>query len=78
VVCWGDNAFGQLASPRPASSDVPVPIQGIFGAAQIVAAGDGTCVRHTDKTVRCWGRNDDGRLSPGHGETLNVPAPVHF
>lgn len=78
VSCFGDNGSYQLAAPLPAVAKAPLPIQGVFGAEQIVAAGDGTCARLGDKTVRCWGKNDDERLSVGRGEVLNVPAPVHF
>ena len=78
VVCWGDNTKAQLGTPPPHGSVVPSPVQGVYGAAQIVAAGDGTCVRFTDKSVRCWGANEDEQLSVGHGDVLNVPAPVHF
>lgn len=78
VVCWGKNDVGQLATPSPAYSERPLPVQGLFGVTSLVAAGDGSCAILTDKTVRCWGRNDHGRLSTRHEARLTVPTPIHF
>ena len=78
VLCWGQNDRGQLASPPPRGSRAPVPVQGIYGATSLVAAGDGTCAVLVDKSVRCWGDNASERLAVGHGPILDVPTPVHF
>ncbi len=43
-------------------------------AQAIASAGGATCAVLTDRTVRCWGRNDHGQL--GDGTTADRSAPV--
>ncbi len=78
VACWGANDRGQLAAPPPRGSRAPTPVQGVFGATALVAAGDGTCAVERDHSVRCWGDNASERLAVGRGPVLDVPTPVHF
>ncbi len=78
VVCWGDNAFHQLAQPSSSASPEPQAVQGIFGATSLVAAGNGTCAIVADHAVRCWGDNRERQLSSKHGDELSVPTPIHF
>jgi len=59
VWCWGDNSLGQLASPAPEPSLVPVQIAG-FGPGSVatqVYARNHTCAHRIDDTVLCWGDN---------------------
>ena len=81
VVCWGDNRASQLAQVASEERREPTLVQGIFGVEQIVAAGDGTCVRLAEGgEIRCWGRNDVGQLSPTlpRGTIVNVPTAVRY
>lgn len=52
IVCWGDNARGQLQSP---------PGMGFY---RLAAFADTTCT-HNDFTMRCWGAQTLTRKSPG-------------
>ncbi|MCA9710263.1 MAG: hypothetical protein KDK70_30770 [Myxococcales bacterium] len=63
VVCWGDNAVGQLGSTAAAGL-TPIPLS---DAAQQLAAGAGhTCALLSDATVECWG--DDAEGQRGHDQ----------
>jgi alpha-tubulin suppressor-like RCC1 family protein len=72
VRCWGSNLSGQLGDGTTDARLNPVSVlaSGTAGASPVVlggvtqiAAGDShTCALLEDGTVRCWGRNVDGRL----------------
>src|SRR5438034_3668028 len=89
VWCWGRNQDGQLGNgiPLPAPpgtqcpsswcSSTPVRASGITGAAAVIAGGYHTCaVLIPDRTVQCWGRNDDGQLGDGTRTSSSTPVPV--
>src|SRR5205809_4781134 len=89
VWCWGRNQDGQLGNgiPLPAPpgtqcpsswcSSTPVRASGITGAAAVIAGGYHTCaVLMPDRTVQCWGRNDDGQLGDGTRTSSSTPVPV--
>jgi alpha-tubulin suppressor-like RCC1 family protein len=69
VWCWGDNQFGQ-AGRQPQSNDdggaqqVQIPSSGDAGlVATALAVGDDyACAVTSQKTVYCWGRNDQNQL----------------
>src|SRR5437773_2188179 len=75
--CWGRNVDGQLGNgiPLPAPpgtqcpsswcSSTPVRVVEITSAAAITAGAYHTCALLPDRTVQCWGRNDDGQLGDG-------------
>ncbi len=74
VMCWGDNAYGQLGDGTTQARYRSVFASGIDGAVA-VATGEGhTCALTGDGTVRCWGLNASGQL--GNGTTANSAAPV--
>lgn len=57
VVCWGSSSVGQLGDGKGgygASSDHPVPVDGVAGAVEIAAGKRVTCAR-TAEAVMCWG-----------------------
>lgn len=69
VQCWGSNQFGQIGDPslsvgagsfQFSPKDVVPLDQG--GVLDIAAGQDHTCALLTDRTVRCWGRNQFGQL----------------
>src|SRR5213592_947606 len=89
VWCCGRNQDGQLGNgiPLPAPpgtqcpsswcSSTPVRASGITGAAAVIAGGYHTCaVLMPDRTVQCWGRNDDGQLGDGTRTSSSTPVPV--
>ncbi len=85
VRCWGANDQSQMADgtqkPRVAPHRIPgfsgqsitaLPEQP-FSIAE-VKLGDGfSCVRASDKRIRCWGRNDVGQAGDGTREVRPVP-----
>jgi alpha-tubulin suppressor-like RCC1 family protein len=78
VACWGDNFRGQLG--RDTSSEtrplMPRPVAGLSYANGIAAGGGHSCaiLRDGNRTVWCWGANDDGQL--GNGRTQGSLTPV--
>ncbi|HKN49535.1 MAG TPA: Ig-like domain-containing protein, partial [Actinomycetota bacterium] len=77
VRCWGDNTWGQLGN---GSSDFTstTPSGPVTGIATAIAASSGaehTCALLQDGTVRCWGRNDDGRLGVATNANGTRPCP---
>jgi alpha-tubulin suppressor-like RCC1 family protein len=80
VLCWGDNAYGQLgrgivggSSDNPQS--VPLPMGKM--ATQVACSNYHTCVTTSDGSVYCWGRNNAGQVGPNtpDGGGFN-PQPV--
>jgi hypothetical protein len=75
VQCWGLNNEGQLGAPVSARRDAwneAVTVEGVTGAATLVAGRNHTCALRDDGTVICWGDNDDGQCG---GEPSETPAP---
>ncbi|MGE0357593.1 MAG: FG-GAP-like repeat-containing protein [Burkholderiales bacterium] len=76
VKCWGANAFGQVGDGTTDPRNAPVSVAGIGTGAGVIAAGaEHTCVLMLSGTVKCWGRNLEGRL--GDGTTTQRLTPVH-
>jgi alpha-tubulin suppressor-like RCC1 family protein len=82
--CWGQNNFGQLGDGTEGDRLTPTPVVSEAGGApltgvQAVSVGDEhTCALLAGGELRCWGRNDDGRLGNGvtAAEATSVPVPV--
>ena len=75
VVCWGNNATGQLGDAGAgASANAPVIVNGASGFAALVAGGDHTCGLSQGGSAVCWGLNTKGQL--GNGRTAGPPAPA--
>jgi alpha-tubulin suppressor-like RCC1 family protein len=71
VLCWGDNAYGQLGDGTMTAHATPAPVTGITDAVELYASPGGyTCVRHRDGTVSCWGRIPS--------VTGNTPTPMRM
>ena len=68
VWCWGDNTFGQIGLPAPSKGDggpqqVPLGTGDAGLTATALALGDDyACAVTSQKTVYCWGHNDQGQL----------------
>jgi alpha-tubulin suppressor-like RCC1 family protein len=81
VVCWGDNASGQLGDGTTEARATPAPVRDLELSLQISAGGgerDGQLVGHACSLTRgffvqCWGRNGEGQL--GIGEAPDRPLP---
>lgn len=77
LLCWGDNAFGQLGDQSFEPRSVPVEVAEVGNAAFAVSAG-GThsCARVSGGAVWCWGDNSDGALGNGHDSLRRTPTRV--
>ena len=76
--CWGTSYVGQLGDGTFGGwSDVPKPVQGISGAIAAVVGGFHTCAILSDRSMRCWGRNQDGQVGNGDNTTdVSLPNAV--
>jgi alpha-tubulin suppressor-like RCC1 family protein len=75
IRCWGTNYVGQLGNGSTAGlSEVPTPVQGIANAIGLAVGGFHNCALLSDRTVKCWGRNQDGQVGNGDN-TTDVRAP---
>jgi alpha-tubulin suppressor-like RCC1 family protein len=77
VWCWGKNTYGQLGRGSSGVADhIPVAVSGINTA---IAVGSGefhSCALLSDRSVRCWGRNQHGQLGVAGPAMSNVPVKV--
>jgi len=70
VRCWGTNFVGQLGNGTiGGGSAVPGAVQNLSGVAGLAAGGFHNCAILSDRTVQCWGRNQDGQLGNGNNTT---------
>lgn len=72
--CWGTNFVGQLGDGTVGGgSPIPKAVQGVSSAIALASGGYHNCVVLSDRSVRCWGRNQDGQL--GNGSTTDAGTP---
>ena len=76
--CWGTSYVGQLGDGTfNGWSDVPKPVLNLSGAIAGVVGGFHTCAILSDRSMRCWGRNQDGQVGNGDNTTdVSVPHAV--
>jgi alpha-tubulin suppressor-like RCC1 family protein len=83
VVCWGNNAFGQLGNNSIVQSLVPVSVHGVgnvgvLSGVKSITAGNGfSCALLVATTVDCWGYGGDGELGTSGSARSLVPVQVH-
>jgi len=76
VLCWGDNAVGQLGDGTLDDRQVPTPVS-LSNPARLIACGyRHTCAVTMDERVWCWGENFMGRLGDGSSMTRSTPVEV--
>jgi len=74
--CWGSNVWGALGSP-PTPTLQLVPANAPVSGAVSMALGDNlTCLLRADRTVVCFGRNDNGQLGDGSTISRHSPEPL--
>lgn len=62
--CAGDNTFGQLGARIAAErSDASVEVSGLDRVKRVFAGPWHACASLEDKTLHCWGRNENGQTS---------------
>jgi alpha-tubulin suppressor-like RCC1 family protein len=78
VMCWGDNAYGELGNGTTIDSAIPVNVTGLNSGAIAIAVGDHhTCALMNAGGVMCWGANYFGELGNGRIDYyLTIPVNV--
>lgn len=81
VMCWGDNAYGQLGDGTTIAKSTPVAVRTsaadaspLTGVSRVELGREHSCAIMADQTARCWGNGADGRL--GYNATTSSSSPV--
>jgi alpha-tubulin suppressor-like RCC1 family protein len=78
VACWGSPRRGQLGHGSDFRGDVQDPqtvsLPGM--ATSIAGYAFGGCALMADKTVYCWGRNENGQVGNGTNNQQTIPVAV--
>ncbi len=82
VYCWGSNIRGQLGIGETARiSAVRKAIALPFAAVNLALGNAHTCALLADKTIWCWGKNNDGQagenLRPNHA-SATLPSTAKY
>jgi alpha-tubulin suppressor-like RCC1 family protein len=78
VLCWGNNANGQLGNGIAIGNGTitPTAVANLPGTYSVVAVGtDGACALNTLKVAYCWGTDLFGQRGDGAGQTSNTVNP---
>ncbi|MEM1030044.1 MAG: hypothetical protein AAGN82_06825 [Myxococcota bacterium] len=80
VVCWGDNAEGQVGTGTPGGTfPAPAPPVALAGTVEKVVAGNlYTCsLLEVSRELACWGFNGNGQLGSGSlGPSPATPSSI--
>ena len=77
LVCWGDNASGQIGDDSTTDRFTPVPVEGLSSGVAAVAGGLlHTCAVLDTGALKCWGDNAEGQLGDGTKADSRVPIGV--
>lgn len=77
VVCWGNNAHGEVGDGTTTNRLYPVTVSGLTGGVASIAAGRyHSCALMMSGTMMCWGRNEYGQLGDGTRIQRTTPVPV--
>ena len=77
VLCWGNNASGQIGNGTSATTLIPRSVSGLSNVSALALGYRHSCAvvnEAQDSTVWCWGNNAYGQL--GDGTTTSRLAPV--
>ena len=81
VRCWGDGDAGQLGDGLARTSNVPITVKPIVGAASGIRQLElGTlfaCAVTGDGQGSCWGAGDLGQLGAGSLDASSAPIPIN-
>lgn len=79
VRCWGwggeadGSSYGWMGAASAYRVTAPVDVGGFTGALDLASDYQHICVLTAQKTVKCWGQNDDGQLGLGNYKDTNGP-----
>ncbi len=80
VNCWGDNRFGELRLPPPATLDTPLigTVRAEDGDpwVSIAASRYHLCLERESGQLDCWGWNDFGQLGDGTTDSSELDRTV--
>jgi alpha-tubulin suppressor-like RCC1 family protein len=78
VMCWGDNSAGALGQGTTAAEPTTSAqaVIGLENVATLSARDRHICALKSDKTVWCWGSNEQGELGDGSQDLRSTPTPV--
>ncbi len=62
LLCWGDNAAGQLGTADTMPRSVPTRVGSASDWVQVEAGASSSCARRAGGSVWCWGDNSAGQL----------------
>jgi alpha-tubulin suppressor-like RCC1 family protein len=81
--CWGYNTWGQLGdASAPLQASQPIHVQGVLDGTsgttivQFSLADFSSCVRLSDDSVKCWGKDALAEFGDGVLDVYPVPIPV--
>ncbi|MFI7587461.1 RCC1 domain-containing protein [Spongisporangium articulatum] len=78
--CWGLNDYGQLGqggtAGTPASVSSPQQVGSASTWTQVSSGWGISCGTRADKSVWCWGRDDDGELGDRGSTTVTSPQQI--
>jgi alpha-tubulin suppressor-like RCC1 family protein len=78
VMCWGDNAHGEVGNGTHTDALKPVSVSGLASGVAAVSAGfDHTCALLNSGSMKCWGNNATGELGDGTAKSRKQPVSVH-
>ena len=75
VLCWGDNANGQIGDGTSGNVRRAPTATGITTAVDVAVGRDHSCALLASGAVQCWGSNASGQLGVGSG-TASSPVPM--
>lgn len=80
--CWGDAQYGQIGSHSSIYVDEPEPVnvanpRGTNDAVSVALNYHHSCAVLRDRTMRCWGRGDEGQMGDGYYLGGTIPLAVN-
>ncbi|MBT4639257.1 MAG: hypothetical protein HN929_04130, partial [Chloroflexi bacterium] len=73
VMCWGAGTEGRLGNGDTTEYKTPVYVSTsmISTAIQLSVGNDHACALLADRTIKCWGNGDTGKMGNGTSTTTN-------